>query len=143
MLAAQQPPSWLLEALDRWPAGQAVAAAVAAAAHLPARSGACLVAAAARGALQAGPAKPGSDAGKEVEQETHTLVCFEEVLAAVAERMGRGRVGISEAKTWLRGRGAAGAALASRVSRLSKARNCVGHPDVAIVRDVQRLEDDG
>jgi len=49
------------------------------------------------------------------------------------------RPSITDAKTLLRRHGQAGTLLASRLSRLSKARNCAAHPDVSLLKDLGML----
>ena len=68
---------------------------------------------------------------------------LEEILLSVGQLEGRtpgDRLpSISEAKRVLRDRGQAGARMASRLGKLSKSRNAVAHPDVAMAMDVASL----
>ena len=69
---------------------------------------------------------------------------LEEALEAVSELTGgRGpRPIVSEAKEQLRRRGLAGRRLASRVGKLSRARNAASHPDVGLAREIRQLLQD-
>ena len=77
----------------------------------------------------------GSDA------EVPTVDRMEEALCEVAALAGDGmeKLGVSAAKAVLRGRGVEGARVASRLSRLSKARNTVAHPDVGLPAAIRAL----
>ena len=44
------------------------------------------------------------------------------------------KLNVGKAKDWLREQGFAGRCLASRLGRLSKARNATLHPDVSLIR---------
>ena len=46
---------------------------------------------------------------------------------------------MGKAKGWLREQGSSGRRLASRLGRLSKARNASSHPDVSLLRDIRSL----
>jgi len=96
-----------------------------------------LVAAAARGAAQgamAGPAAHVEGGGDRL------LLSMEEVLQAVGSAAGRGgKPSLTAAKELLKQEGPQGSALASRVGRLSKARNTAGHPDLGLIKDIYTL----
>ena len=70
-------------------------------------------------------------------QESNSIFALEEALDAVACAAKVERVDITEAKTWLRSRGAAG--VASRLARLSKSRNACAHPDVKLLSDIESV----
>ena len=59
------------------------------------------------------------------------------MLAELAVAAGRSKMSIAAAKTWLRGGGDHGAALARRLSRLSKGRKVAAHPDVSLIADIR------
>ena len=68
------------------------------------------------------------------------IAYLEEALMAISEVSEfDGKISIGRAKQWLRSRGVHGALLASRVSRLSKARNALAHPDCALIRDIKAV----
>ena len=93
------------------------------------------VAAAARGALQGGSAAVAADPVM-----GSSIVQLEDVLCLVGRLAGAdAKPTITEAKRLLRLRSLGGAALASRVGRLSKGRNVLGHPDVGLESDIERL----
>ena len=103
---------------------------------------ATLVAAATRGAVLGAAAAAGRalDNGANNEIESDVLGHLEEVLAAVSNAAGfQEKVGLGKAKEWLREQGDDGKRLASRVSRFSKARNVVAHPDVGLVADIHGI----
>jgi len=69
-------------------------------------------------------------------QAQSSLDLLEGVLVSVRDVSGlESKPGVGAAKRWLRDHGAA--PLAARVSRLSKTRNGVGHPDVALADDIR------
>ena len=62
------------------------------------------------------------------------------VLTAIGASMGlEGRATVTQAKDALRRMGADGAKAASRLGKLTKARNAGAHPDVALLGDVRVL----
>ena len=65
-------------------------------------------------------------------------VLLEQVLALVGRSAGV-PMSVQAAKAQLRARGGQGAALASRVGRLSKGRNSCSHPDVRLLGDIEAL----
>ncbi len=65
---------------------------------------------------------------------------FEEALVAVQEAaQSKEMFNVVKAKAWLREQGLAGKGLASRLGRLSKARNATSHPDVSLLREIRCL----
>jgi hypothetical protein len=126
-LAKERARGSLVELVGRWPTAQAVFAAIVAASELALtqKQGATMVAAAARGAVQ------GYTAGvinKDVEQN----------LPVIAQEMSLhvlGVKGLPQAMELLRRNGEH--ALAKRLSRQSKARNGVAHPDVGLVSHLE------
>ena len=100
---------------------------------------AALVAAAARGAAQGGGSSEPLGLGAS-DELGFFCVQVEEVLTAVGESMGlEGRATVTQAKDALRRTGADGAKAASRLGKLTKARNAGAHPDVALLGDVRVL----
>ena len=77
---------------------------------------------------------------------SHTVM-LEKALAKVGNRMGvSSRPNSTSAEARLRGFGKLGAFLVSRLSRLSKARNCAAHPDIpdiAFLDDIASLSTSG
>ena len=70
-----------------------------------------------------------------------SVTTLEEALQVVAGHAGRERISITDAKDWLRQHGGnAGQKLASRLARLSKARNVAAHPDTSLVRDLRACQ---
>ena len=67
------------------------------------------------------------------------LIQLEQALHTMAVQAGVNKLSISDGKAWLRPRGPSGVALASRLSKLSKVRNGVAHPDVGLVHDIGLL----
>jgi hypothetical protein len=98
------------------------------------RLGACAVEA----ALHSPGGRQGEAVGlpSVVESRLH----FEEALVAVREAaQTEEKFNVASAKGWLRENGSAGRGLASRLGRLSKARNATSHPDVSLIREIRRL----
>ena len=72
-----------------------------------------------------------------------SITAMEEALLAVGQLAGgpgASALRITEAKSVLRGIGDLGCKLASRLGRLSKARNASAHPDVGLVKDILLLK---
>lgn len=119
---------------------------------LSARRAYCLVAAAVRGATQAlGPDEEVPDLRDRTGlNAAPTSVRLEEALQAVQQAAAMQiKPTVSEAKSLLAGRGATGRRLASKVGKLSKARNVECHPDVdlldginAVLRDEEDMSGD-
>ena len=66
---------------------------------------------------------------------------FEDALVAVqAAAKTDEKLNVAKAKAWLRAQGSEGTSLASRLGRLSKARNAASHPDVSLIREIHRLQ---
>jgi hypothetical protein len=114
----------MMEAIGRWPTGQAVYAAIVAVAQVGAsqKMAATMIAAAARGALQ------GCAAGETSEIVASPVVAQEMVMQVLGVK------GLPQALRLLRDAGDHG--LAKRVSRQSKTRNGIAHPDVGLVQDL-------
>ncbi|CAK0834192.1 unnamed protein product, partial [Prorocentrum cordatum] len=128
----------LLEVLAACPAAAAARGAAAAAlgAGTAGKVLVSLTAAAARGAAQGAAAAP-SDGGGQGGAGGGLLSLVEDALWAIGRAAGlEGKPTLTEAKSRLREVGPEGAALASRLGRLSRARNSAGHPDVGLARDV-------
>ncbi|CAK0905316.1 unnamed protein product [Prorocentrum cordatum] len=133
------PSAALVELLAGCPvaAGAFGAAAAAVQAGGTAKHLAALVAAAARGAVQAGSCTTAVELDDGASGACTLLKDMEEVLLAVGKAAGRSdKPGISEAKRLLRDRGPPGARLAARLGLLSRARNVAGHPGVALAADI-------
>ena len=74
----------------------------------------------------------------DTENTCGSVAAMEEALHAVADLAGKPRINIVDAKDWLRQHGGAtGKGLASRLAKLSKARNVAAHPDVSLVGDLR------
>ena len=132
--ASPGPPAWFMDAMDRWPSAQAVAATLMAAAWLSPKQASVVVAAAARGAVQGAAARTPPP----MPDGTEPLTLFEELLAEVADVAGESKMDIQKAKAWLRDH-EDGAKLATRLGKQSKIRNGVGHPDVRLRGDIRRM----
>ena len=77
----------------------------------------------------------------DTENTCSSVVAMEEALHAVADRAGKPRINIVDAKDWLRQHGGAtGKSLASRLAKLSKARNVAAHPDTSLVGDIRACQ---
>ena len=117
----------LLELVDRWPAGQAVFAAIAAVSQLAVsqKIAATMIAAAARGAVQG---SAGGIASKD-DEKSSLAIAQEMVLHVLGVKK------LSQALDLLRRNGEID--LAKRVARLSKTRNGVSHPDVGLLSHLE------
>ena len=72
----------------------------------------------------------------------NSINAMEQLLADIKPLIGKScaqRANVSEVKTLLRGKGADGTKLASRVGKLSKMRNTNAHPDVGLIEDIRAL----
>jgi hypothetical protein len=85
-------------------------------------------------AMQQGKASQPRDGG-----HAAALEGMEAALLAVARASGLGKPTLTVAKEWLRRHGQPGQALASRLGRLSKARNVAAHPDLSLTLDIECL----
>ena len=75
-----------------------------------------------------------------VDTSTHAILeHFEDLLSTVGKVTGVRKVDVTDAKAAPRNKGPLGCQLASRLSRMSKARNGTAHPDVALKRDILAL----
>ena len=113
--------------MDRWPAGQAVFAAIAAVSQLAVsqKIAATMIAAAARGAVQG---SAGGIASKD-DEKSSPVIAQEMVLHVLGVKK------LSQALDLLRRNGEID--LAKRVARLSKTRNGVSHPDVGLLSHLE------
>ena len=77
----------------------------------------------------------------DTENTCSSVAAMEEALHAVADLAGKPRINIVDAKDWLRQHGGAtGKSLASRLAKLSKARNVAAHPDTSLVGDIRACQ---
>ena len=90
-----------------------------------------------------GDRPPARETAAATEGGGSALVALEDALCLVGRLAGEdaGKTQITPAKAWLRQHGAEGRRLAGRISRLSKVRNGVAHPDASLLADIQLLVD--